>query len=236
MSSLIEGLEWENTFALDADPPFAWETWVEELAEVLPLPIYSLREVFDVAAAFDMAQHARYFNNATPLQCQNVPPSLRRLLSAIGLKRTTQARYFVQALYSHCARYTVGLARVPAPSRLHMQNIPVVPYDLFQALNEELYYPKGLYLWLENAVAHRSERKFMVCVPIKQCSKTSGRRSRKYQKLELITAANDVTHRNIAHILEAMQQLSPQHAPVLLCSVSCAGTQNLSVVLEARQQ
>ena len=62
MSSLLECLEWEHTFALDANQPFDWMQWIEELVQIAKLPVYNIYSFCDAAAVFDMAQHAKYYN------------------------------------------------------------------------------------------------------------------------------------------------------------------------------
>ena len=119
MSSLLEGLAWEHRYHLMHTAP-QWKQWILQLEHVFDLPVYDLLRILDVSAAFDMVQHAYYYNGTGNLYNVRVPRSCVETLRDVGLHHSWQMKYFIQALYSHCSKYTIGMRNIAPPDTHHM--------------------------------------------------------------------------------------------------------------------
>ena len=236
MSSLLECLEWENKFSLNAQNPFEWCKWLQHVITLAKFPVYDILKICDVAAVFDMAQHAKYFNGDASLQSMIIPHYLTQHLTIVELTTYFQQQYFMQALYSHCAKYTVGMRKLACPSTEHMLCVPVIPYVIFYKLNCILQFPMHLYAWLNDVIALRSERAFTTTVTLQLSSNLSGRRKRK----QLLCASSAVACETITDLLTEqmnyIHSLSPNYAPTFTCSTTLQGTKTAVITLHAAQQ
>ena len=235
MSSLVEGIEWEHTFALDGSTPFPWQDFVHHIAPHVPLPVYDLYSIVDAAAAYDIAWHAFYYDGSYPQAMVHIPHHLSMCLSSIKLNAVKQQQYFARALYSECSRYTIGVPKVKPPPVLHMSFIPAVPRELLLQLKKTLMYPKGLHLWLYDVILHASERHFKCYQKALPNSQSySGRRKRKH-----CAAHGSETHENVYQavhaVLEQIHNLSPRYAPSFSCVVQSEQASVISVTLSACQ-
>ena len=236
MSSLLECLEWEHTFALDANQPFNWMQWIEQLVQIAKLPVYNIYSFCDAAAVFDMAQHAKYYNGDLDLQPMTMCHVLQKHMNTIGLNKYCQKQYFMQALCNFCGRYTIGITRVPCPDTQHMSNVPVIPFLNFTTLHKILNHPHQLYAWLKNVVVNQSEQPFHTTIKLKIKTNVSGRRKRKQ---EIIAASLHASERIVSSLMEQFEEiktLSPQFAPLLTCTSNLCSARELSITLHAKQQ
>ena len=234
MSSLLEGLAWEHKHQLLSNAS-QWKEWILHLEQVVDLPVYDLSRILDVSAAFDMVQHAYYYNGTGNLYNVTVPASCVQALRDVGLHELSQMKYFIQALYSHCSQYTIGMRNISPPDTQHMQNIPVVPYYLFKQLQDILMFPRNVYAWLHNIIACRSERAFTTCVCVRPVTACSGRRGRKHETATQHNAMQDQLYNSVQQVFREMQQLSPDFAPRVSCSVCSAGSRGFMVTLLPKQ-
>lgn len=231
--SIAENLAWEQQFALENDSrvAFPWNEWIACIADVIP--VYDICQILDAAAAYDMVRHARYFANDELQRYQfRISTALATHLKAVELKHPRQVQYFCYALYSHCAKYTVGMAPISAPPTNHMDVVPIIPDNLFERLNAELRYPVGLYCWLENVILLGKQKPFITQVRAKKSHMPSGRRQRKYAKEEHCLASQDQLVCNVTSMLEEIYALSPTCIPKMQCVVqSAASLANVNKVI-----
>lgn len=232
--SIAENLTWEKHFALvkNSHAAFPWDEWITCIPDYTDLPVYDLNQILDASAAYDMVQHARYFGNDRLRYQFRINASLATHLKAVELNRPGQVQYFCYALYSHCAKYTAGMAPIALPPTTHMDVVPIIPNNLFERLNAELRYPVGLYCWIENVILFGKQKPFLTQVRAKKSHAPSGRRQRKYAAEENYLASQEQLVCNVTSMLEEIYALSPTCIPKMQCVVqSTASLANMNKVI-----
>jgi hypothetical protein len=190
--------------------------------------------IVDVSAVFDMARHAMYWpGDILDDNAVFIPPCFAALLRGTGMREPGKMRYFARALYSHCSRYITGMPRVRRPSVEHMQYIPVVPFDYFDALSTALQAPLGLECWLTNVIKGGSERPMTVRIKTR-LPLCTGRRRRKFCSAAASQQVNDLAELAVRDALDAIGSLGP--LPRMWCNVWSTGTRSLVIALNARQR
>ena len=235
MSSLIECLEWENKFALDSAHQFDWKEWIAYIVEIAQLPVYNINSICDVSLTFNMARHAKYYNNTLQLQNMYLANSLQKCLEVVHLRKYFQQQYFMQALYHHCSKYTIGMKTVSCPNYDHMSNVPVVPYTIFHKLNSLLDFPPQLYMWLYNAIVCKSEQPFVTHIALHTNASISGRRKRKQKIMAMFALACEDVQNDVTEQLELIHSLSPNCAPQLTCIATAIAAKYAEITLNAKQ-
>ena len=230
--SIAENLEWEHQFALDNDKPFPWHDWITCVGNTYILPVYDLSSIVDVSAAYDMVRHARYCGSYDLFQACRVPNALMPFLQAVQLYSATQMQYFVHALYCHCQKYTTAMKYAAPPSTIHMEMVPIVPYDLLRQLDAILQQPVGFVNWLENSILHNSKRPFTTVCKLKIHHGLSGRRQRKLTSSDDTSHAQELMNQKLSLACSKMHDLSPLFMPVFVCTVSTHSAKNVKVTIE----
>ena len=234
MSSWVENCAWYARYDIDV---FDWHRWIVELQQVLPLPIYDITRILDISAAFDMAMHARHWHGEL-YPSVNIPRGLRWHMAAVQVHTASQQQYLARALYSHCARYTTGVAVIKCPPTDHMGDTSVVPSEQFESLSSAAHASteklrRRLYAWLCNVLQHGSTRSTTMCVPYRSTESRSGRRRHRQASKEHLT----LDHMQAA-VNSALQCISSHHhsLPIMWCTVNAAAGTKASIALYAHRR
>lgn len=232
MSSYVDTLEWCRKYSLDS---FAWSDWIAELGSTLNWPVYSMSEIVDAAAAFDIMHHARHFPAERVAEITRCSPSRQccYLFQAAGVADAHQQQYAYGALYRHCAKYTARMPghRVRPVPVDHMHDIPLLPVDVCGKVSElfgnEECLPQ-LMCWLRNVIVHQLYRPTSVTIPTR-CRHVAKRR--RGGSKEGGTEQLDKLQSAVQNILSGITQASPDLLPNMTCAVMPLPPARLSIAL-----
>lgn len=234
MSSWLELRVWHQTHALGV---FPWDEWIVHVQHCIPLPVYDLLRILDASAAYDMAVHAVHWRGDGELRPVLLPHTLSAALSAVGMRQHGQQMYMARALYAHCSRYTIGVARIQDPPLDHMECIPLMPQEHSDALAHATRTPlpaSALMYWLDNVIRHGSTRPLTLRNRHMHCRAPSGRRSRKHSSAMESRAIADQVQCATDHALANIAALAPEHVPRLSCHVCMVASGCVNLVLYAQ--
>jgi len=229
MTSFVEMAVWERSHDLGG---FPWDEYIDALQSVVPMPVYDLSRILDASAVYDMARHAMYWNGYDDHPV-HIPDPFANLMRAVHLSSPEQMQYFARALCAHISNYTLDVPKIRQPPTEHMDCIPVVPFENFDALFRATMGPAGLYNWLVDVIQHGSERSMRTRAKARiPCG--TGRRKRKFCSTAAAQMIQDSVMVSIEQALESIAALGP--TPRMWCTVANSGTRNLIIVLSARQR